>query len=109
MRDVKTMKKKQLDKLWVCLVIVLFMTGTIGVIYLIYSNIHNNGFIIEFVAKKWVPASEQYCHSQPISADKAVAFINYNCVKHCLGQYIIFIDKIDGEWVVNESSKKVLW
>lgn len=76
-----------------------------------YSHFKDGTFSVELVVEKWVQAPERYEHSQIINENKGVAFINYNCITKsaCRGQYIIFIDKINGNWVVNESSKKVLW
>ncbi|MEK6937603.1 MAG: hypothetical protein AABX04_01025 [Nanoarchaeota archaeon] len=71
----------------------------------------NGTFSIEDAAKEWIKSPERYFRSQIISENRGVAFIEYNCVtkRDCRGQYLIFIDKVGDKWIVNESSKKVLW
>jgi len=83
-------------------------------ILVICATIHfylNGTFSIEDVVKEWIKSPERFFRSQIISENRGVAFIEYDCVtkRDCRGQYLLFIDKIEDKWIVNESSKKVLW
>ena len=107
------MKKKQ--KLWEKVLGYFAITITvftlIFVIYTFFNMYQGGSFSLEKTATKLVQPSEQFSHSKIIGKSKGIAFIDYNCVtrKECQGQYIIAFDRVNKTWVLNESSKNVLW
>jgi len=79
--------------------------------YRIYNIFASGGYSLENTAKDGVTAPDQFSYSQVVAPGKSVAFIDYNCVSknNCKGQYLLSFNRIDNQWVVNESSKVVLW
>ena len=63
---------------------------------------------LERAIKGYISENEEYCGIDLINKDKGIGFICYNCSK-CKGEYYIFINKINGKWIINESSKTIIW
>ena len=89
-------------------------------IYVLFNHILDGSLAVEHKAKKWIGKSDsqEYCSSQIIEENKAIAFINYDCtpinkitkgIKNCNGKYYIFINKIDNKWIIDETSKTIIW
>ena len=73
---------------------------------------------LEKAAKKLeLKEDEDFCRVELINNKTAIAFFKYDCksmrvlkgIKKCKGEYYIFINKIIDKWIVNESSKKIMW
>ena len=88
--------------------------------YSIYSYIADGSFAIERESERWAKklGNQYYLFSSPIDEYKGVASIGYDCkpinkvtkgIQRCKGRYYIFLNKINNKWVVNESSKTIIW
>ena len=87
-------------------------------VYKIYGIVSSGGFSLESTLKKAAGNGEQYCRSNIINETTGIGFINYDCkpinritkgIQRCKGQYYVFVHRLNGIWVVNESSKTLIW
>ncbi len=112
------MKKKQLEilkeiGLYFFLILTCLVMFYVG--YLMYESYRDGTITIENISGKFAKehSGEKYSHSSPINEEEGIAFIDYNCadtfVWDCHGQYYVFLNKIDGHWQINESSKTIIW
>ena len=83
-----------------------------------YSSINDGSLSLETAAKDIVGQNEEVFSSKVIGQDHGVAFIDYNCrrtdtfikgFKECAGRYYVFLNRVNNKWVVNESSKTIIW
>jgi hypothetical protein len=108
------MKKQptKFEKIMQKLVLLLGISVFLLLFYSIYLDIKDGSFVVESAAKKYAKSNEQenYCCSNVINQEKAVAFIGYDCARiKCNGRYYVFLNKINGKWAVDESTKKIIW
>lgn len=78
-----------------------------------------NEYPLEKAIKNWdkINEDQEFFRVKLIDEKTGVAFVNYGCeskrvlkgIKKCKGQYYIFLNRIDDVWVVNESSKRIIW
>ena len=112
--------ERRFKKIMIIVAFSLSICTFLLVSYALFSNIKDGSFAVERAADRWADSQgqEEYCRSTVIDENTAVAFINYDCrpinritkgIKDCKGQYYIFLDKIDGRWTIDESSRQVIW
>ena len=82
-------------------------------IFMIVSDLINE-YPAEKAVKRWISKDDQFYSINIIGDDKAVAFVSTNCTGlirlGCdYGRYYILLNKENGNWAVNESSKRVVW
>ena len=121
---IKKLRKKPKTKMWEK--VLPFIGIGIGIFsifalsYFIYLNIKDGSFAAQFASERWAKSqeNEQSCCSRMMDNDTFVAFIKYDCtpinkitkgIQNCKGEYYVFLNKINGKWVVNESTKSVIW
>ena len=93
-----------------------------AVIYGFYTAGHQvyRTWSLEHAAQDYVGSDEtlQFMNVERINDYVGIAFIRYNCVsnhkilrglKDCNGQFYIYLNRIDGEWRINEASKHAVW
>lgn len=114
----KKIAKKKLEKVFWVLGITIFVILFISIIFKFGFYLVND-YPAERAATKWAKTDEtqEFCMSMMIDENKSVAYFHYNCkswkvlrgIKDCNGQYYVFLNKLNNKWVVNESSKAVIW
>lgn len=60
-------------------------------------------------AVKPIISDDEFCSYHIINDSSDVVFINTMENKKFIGKYYMFLNKVDNKWVVNESSKTVIW
>ncbi len=98
-----------------------FSLGLLTILLALYGLFLSitNEYPLEKAIKNWdkMDDDQEFHMAKLINEKTGVAFVNYNCksgkilkgVKKCKGQYYVFINLIKDEWIVNESSKTILW
>lgn len=116
----KKPKEGRFERVMPAIAICLGIVCIFALSYAIYSSIKDGTFAAQFAAERWVRGheDEMFCSSMNVDNDTFAAFIKYDCmpinritrgIKNCNGEYYVFLDKINGKWVVNEQSKTILW
>lgn len=113
----KRIKKKFENILLISSILMGFLALMLAFYGLVSYGIKN--YPLERAIKNWDKMNEdqEFLKVKLIDEKTGVAFIEYNCVsknifrgiKKCNGEYYIFINQINGEWIVNESSKTIIW
>ena len=119
--NVQKMIKKKNKKLEKIGIIILFSMGFLTLLLAFYGlfSYAIKNYPLERAIKHWdkINDSQEFLMVNLIDENRGIAFVNYNCksgkilkgVKKCKGEYYIFINKINDEWIVNESSKTIIW
>jgi hypothetical protein len=115
------MNKRQKNKITGCIVISILLIITVLVLgsmtYFMYSLYLTGKFSLENTMHHNVKENEFYSQSYVINETRGVGFFNYGCSnEHSImtalnkcNWYMIFADKIDGRWVIDQDSRRVLW
>lgn len=113
----KRIKKKFKNVLIVSSISIGFLAMLLALYGLLSYAINN--YPLEKAIKNWdkINEDQEFLRMGLIDEKTGVAFVNYGCeskrilkgIKKCKGQYYIFLNKIEDVWVVNESSKKIIW
>lgn len=113
----KRLKKNFKSILTIAAMSVGFLTLLLA-FYGLFSYTTNN-YLLEKAIKNWdkLDDSQEFFRVNLIDEKTGVAFVNYECkskrilkgIKKCKRQYYVFINLVKDEWVVNESSKKIIW
>ena len=113
----KRIKKKFKNVLIVSSISLGFLAMLLALYGLLSYAINN--YPLEKAIKNWDKINEdhEFLRVKLINEKTGVAFVNYDCkskgllkgIKKCYGQYYIFLNKIEDVWVVNGSSKRIIW
>ena len=113
----KRLKKKFMSILPITSILLGFLTLLLA-LYGLSSHLINE-YPLEKAIKNWdkVNEDQEFLRVELIDEKTGVAFVNHGCeskrilkgIKKCKGQYYIFLNRIEDVWVVNESSKKIIW
>ena len=62
---------------------------------------------------KQLNSTEDFCKLQHINENRVLVFVDFDCQRfhfpRCDREYMIYADKHDGKWLLNQSTKVVLW
>ena len=99
---------------------IAFVIGLLVLLFLFYTLTNHliKNYPMERAIERWISNDHKFYSVKLIKEKKAVSFVGYDCksinritrgITRCSGEYYIFIDKINDKWVVNESSKVIIW